>query len=177
MQLKEALKIEYAQQDQIELQIIAQAGWSTSNLKDAIVTAAPAENFDLVTLLIGVNNQFRNNPFSLYETEFVELVNYAIRFVGGDASKLIVLSIPDYAFTRLGQSSGPETISAELELYNNFAQNYAEANGISFVYITDITEQGLENPSLLASDNFHPSELIYAEFVERILPLALEKLE
>ena len=177
MQLKNALKMEYSEQDQIELQIIAQTGWSTSNLQDAIITAAPAEDFDLVTLLIGVNNQYRNNSFSLYETEFVELVNSAISFVGGDASKLIVLSIPDYAFTRLGQSSGPETISAELELYNNFAQNYAEENGITFLYITDLTEQGLENPTLLASDELHPSEIVYAEFVQRLLPLALEKLE
>jgi len=177
MQLKNALKMEYSDKDQIELQIIAQTGWSTSNLQDAIITAAPAEDFDLVTLLIGVNNQYRNNPFSLYETEFVELVNSAISFVGGDASKLIVLSIPDYAFTRLGQSSGPETISAELELYNNFAQNYAEENGITFLYITDLTEQGLENPTLLASDEFHPSELVYTEFVQRLLPLALEKLK
>ena len=177
MQLKNALKMEYSEQDQIELQIIAQTGWSTSNLQDAIITAAPAEDFDLVTLLIGVNNQYRNNPFSLYETEFVELVNSAISLVGGDASKLIVLSIPDYAFTRLGQSSGPETISAELELYNNFAQNYAEENGITFLYITDLTEQGLENPTLLASDELHPSEIVYAEFVQRLLPLALEKLE
>ena len=177
MQLKNALKMEYSEQDQIELQIIAQTGWSTSNLQDAIITAAPAEDFDLVTLLIGVNNQYRNNPFSLFETEFVELVNSAISFVGGDASKLIVLSIPDYAFTRLGQSSGPETISAELELYNNFAQNYAEENGITFLYITDLTEQGLENPTLLASDELHPSEIVYAEFVQRLLPLALEKLE
>ena len=177
MQLKNALKMEYSEQDQIELQIIAQTGWSTSNLQDAIITAAPAEDFDLVTLLIGVNNQYRNNSFSLYETEFVELVNSAISFAGGDASKLIVLSIPDYAFTRLGQSSGPETISAELELYNNFAQNYAEENGITFLYITDLTEQGLENPTLLASDELHPSEIVYAEFVQRLLPLALEKLE
>jgi acyl-CoA thioesterase-1 len=177
MQLKNALKMEYSEQDQIELQIIAQTGWSTSNLQDAIITAAPAEDFDLVTLLIGVNNQYRNNSFSLYETEFVELVNSAISFAGGDASKLIVLSIPDYAFTRLGQSSGPETISAELELYNNFAQNYAEENGITFLHITDLTEQGLENPTLLASDELHPSEIVYAEFVQRLLPLALEKLE
>jgi hypothetical protein len=59
MQLKNALKIEYSEQDQIELQIIAQTGWSTSNLQDAIITAAPAEDFDLVMLLIGVNNQYR----------------------------------------------------------------------------------------------------------------------
>ena len=177
MQLKEALKTEYSEQDQIELQIIAKTGWNTTNLKDAIITAAPADDFDLVTLLIGVNNQYQKRPYSLYETEFEELVNSAIAFVGGDVSKLIIVSIPDYAYTRLGQSSGPVTISAELELYNNFAQNYAEENEITYVYITDITEQGLENPDLVASDGLHPSELAYAKFVERILPLALEKLE
>ncbi|UVW36295.1 GDSL-type esterase/lipase family protein [SAR92 clade bacterium H455] len=177
MQLKAALEMEYAEQDHIELQIIAETGWSTTNLKNAIATLTPAEDFDLATLLIGVNNQYRNNPFSLYETEFVELVNSAINFVGGDASKLIILSIPNYAFTQLGQSIGPDTISAEIELYNNFAKNYAEENEITYVYITDITEQGLEKPALLGSDNFHPSELAYSEFVERIMPLALEKLK
>ena len=177
MQLKDALEAEYSEQDQIELQIIAQTGWSTTNLKDAIITAAPATDFDLATLLIGVNNQYRKMPFDVYKTEFEELVNSAISFVRGDASKLIIVSIPDYAFTRLGQSSGPETISAELQLYNDFAQNYAEENEITYVYITDITEQGLENPDLIASDGLHPSELAYAEFVQRLLPLAVEKLQ
>ena len=146
MQLKDALATEYSEQDQIELQIIAQTGWSTTNLKDAIITAAPATDFDLATLLIGVNNQYRKMPFDVYKTEFEELVNSAISFVRGDASKLIIVSIPDYAFTRLGQSSGPETISAELQLYNDFAQNYAEENEITYVYITDITRAGAGKP-------------------------------
>jgi poly(3-hydroxybutyrate) depolymerase len=177
MQLKTALEMEYSERDQIDVQIIAQTGWSTSNLKEAIFTAAPAADYDLATLLIGVNNQFRKIPFSLFETEFEELVNSAISFVGGDRSKLIILSIPDYAFTRFGQGSGAATITAELEMYNNFAQNYAQENSISFVYITDITDQGLENPALVASDGLHPSEIAYAEFVERLLPLTLEKLK
>ncbi|MBT6592854.1 MAG: SGNH/GDSL hydrolase family protein [Porticoccaceae bacterium] len=177
MQLKTALEMEYSERDQIDLQIIAQTGWSTSNLKEAIFTAAPAADYDLATLLIGVNNQFRKIPFSLFETEFEELVNSAISFVGGDRSKVIILSIPDYAFTRFGQGSGAATITAELEMYNNFAQNYAQENSISFVYITDITDQGLENPALVASDGLHPSEIAYAEFVERLLPLTLEKIK
>ena len=175
--MKIALEMEYSERDQIDVQIIAQTGWSTSNLKEAIFTAAPAADYDLATLLIGVNNQFRKIPFSLFENEFEELVNSAISFVGGDRSKLIILSIPDYAFTRFGQGSGAATITAELEMYNNFAQNYAQENSISFVYITDITDQGLENPALVASDGLHPSEIAYAEFVERLLPLTLEKIK
>ena len=97
--------------------------------------------------------------------------------MGGDTTKLTVVSIPDYAFTPFGQNYNPTEISAELELYNNFAQEYAEENTLSYVYITDITQQGLETPALVASDGLHPSSLAYSKFVERILPLALDKLE
>ncbi len=176
-QLKASLQLEYAEKDSFTLQVIAKTGWTTTNLKTAIITEDPSSDFDLVTLLIGVNNQYQNKAFSLYETEFVELVNSATSFVGGDTTKLIVVSIPDYAFTSFGQNYNPTEISAELELYNNFAQEYAEENTLSYVYITDITQQGLETPALVASDGLHPSSLAYSKFVERILPLALDKLE
>jgi|TARA_B110000902_G_scaffold671_1_gene815 lysophospholipase L1-like esterase len=90
---------------------------------------------------------------------------------------LIVVSIPDYAFTSFGQSQNPTNISTQLELYNSFVQSYCEDNNLNYVYITDITQQGLENPELVASDNLHPSTLAYTKFVERILPIALEILE
>ena len=101
----------------------------------------------------------------------------AISLVGGDASKLIVVSIPDYAYTPLGQGSNALNISTQLELYNTFAQTYCADNSLKYVYITDITQEGLTNPALVASDNLHPSALAYTKFVERILPLALDILE
>ena len=176
-QLKERLISEYADRDEFSLQIIAQTGWNTTDLKNAMTTAEPANNFDLVTLLIGVNNQFQGKPFEVYETEFGELVDSAISLVGDDASKLIVVSIPDYAFTPFGQNFNPTATSAELVLYNDFAREYCEAVGLSYAYITDITQKGLEIPSLVASDGLHPSELAYTKFVERILPLALAKVD
>ena len=97
---------------------------------------------------------------------------------GGNANKVIVVSIPDYAYTPFGQgSSDPETISSEIDMYNSFAQSYCLQNNISFVNITDITREGLDNPDLVASDGLHPSELAYSRFVERILPVAVQKLE
>ena len=95
---------------------------------------------------IGVNNHYQTKAFSLYETEFLELVNSSISFVGGDTKKLIVISISDYAFTPFGQNYNPTEISPELELYNNFAQKYAEENTLSYGYITDITQQGKKLP-------------------------------
>ena len=158
-----------------DLQVIAQTGWTTTNLINAINSNNPANDFDLVTLLIGVNNQYQNKPFSLYQTEFPELVNTAIQKASGDSDNVIVVSIPDYAYTPFG--NGNTTISAEIDDYNTFAENYCAQNNISYVYITDITRQGLANPNLVASDNLHPSELAYSKFAERILPVALEKLQ
>ena len=153
--------------------IIATTGWTTTNLIAAINTENPASNYDLVSLLIGVNNQYQNKPFSLYETEFPELVNKAIALARGDKSNVIVVSIPDYAFTPFGkQSSNSSIISAEIDNYNAFAQKYCIERNIEFVSITDITRQGLTNPLLVATDGLHPSELAYSYFVERIFPKA-----
>ena len=176
-QLKDSLQARYTALDTFNLEIIAQTGWTTTNLKNAISSANPETDFDLVTLLIGVNNQYQNKPFELYETEFVELVSTAITLVGGDASKLIVVSIPDYAYTPFGQGSNALNISTQLELYNTYAQTYCADNNLKYVYITDITQEGIDNPALVATDNLHPSTLAYTKFVERILPLALNILE
>lgn len=143
-------------------------------LKSAIALQNPAEDYDLVTLLIGVNNQFQNRPFSFYEQEFPELVDIAIQKAKGDKKNVIVVSIPDYAFTPFGQ--GNPSISEGIFQYNEFAKNYCLANGITYIFITDITRQGLLRPELVASDGLHPSKLAYAKFVERILPEAKAKI-
>ncbi len=155
------------------LKIIATTGWTTTNLISAINTENPTSNYDLVTLLIGVNNQYQGKSFSVYENEFPQLIFKAIALAKGDRSNVIVVSIPDYAFTPFGkQSSNPSKISSEIDNYNAFAQKYCLEQNIEFVSITDITRQGFENPLLVAQDGLHPSELAYSLFVERIFPKA-----
>ena len=155
------------------LKIIAQTGWTTTSLISAINAQNLTPDYDLVTLLNGVNNQYQNKAFSVYEKEFPELVNKAIALAKGDKSNLIVVSIPDYAYTPTGQQLGnSQKISTEIDNYNAFAQQFCLANKIEFVSITDITRKGLQNPLLVASDGLHPSELAYSYFVERILPKA-----
>lgn len=177
VQLKDSLLKKLTEKDRINLKIIAQTGWTTTNLKSAIANENLESDFDLVTLLIGVNNQYQNKPFSVYETEFPELIQTAIQLARGNANRVIVVSIPDYAFTPFGQnSSNPSAITNQLNQYNLFAKAHSESLGISFVNITDITQLGLEQPNLVASDNLHPSEVAYTKFVERILPIAKVKL-
>ena len=175
IQLQDSIKKYTNTNDTFQTQIIAQTGWTTTNLKTAIATQNPTNDFDLVTLLIGVNNQYQNKPFSVYEQEFPELVSIAIQKAKGDKNNVIVVSIPDYAYTPFG--NGNATISSQLDNYNAFAQNYCLVNNITFINITDITRLGLQQPNLVASDGLHPSTIAYTKFVERILPKAKMKLE
>jgi acyl-CoA thioesterase I len=170
-QLKDSIKKRLNPNDLIAVNVIAQTGWTTTNLKSAIASQNPSTNYDLVTLLIGVNNQYQNKPFSLYEQEFPELVAIAIEKAQGKKENVIVVSIPDYAYTPFG--NGNATISTQIDTYNAFAQNYCAANNITFISITDITRLGLAQPNLVASDGLHPSALAYSKFVERILPVAI----
>lgn len=174
IQLQTKLKGIFTTNTLITTNIIAQTGWTTTNLKSAIASQNPSNDYDLVTLLIGVNNQYQNKPFSLYEQEFPELVSIAIEKVKGNKSNIIVVSIPDYAYTPFG--NGNTTISTQIDSYNAFAENYCIQNNISFVNITDITRLGLAQPNLVATDGLHPSEVAYGKFVERIFPVAKAKL-
>lgn len=169
-QLTSSLKAIYPQSN-FSLKIIATTGWTTANLISAINTQNPDSNYDLVTLLIGVNNQYQGRDFSIYEKEFPQLVTKSIALAKGDKKNVVVVSIPDYAYTPFGKMTmNQEKVTAEINQYNTFAANYCMLNGITFVSITDITRQGLNNPALVASDGLHPSETAYKMFVERMLP-------
>jgi len=167
-QLKTSLEAIYPE-TKFSLKVIAKTGWTTSNLTSAINDDNPSSNYDLVTLLIGVNNQYQGINFSVYEKEFPELVTKAIILAKGNKKNVIVLSIPDYAYTPFGTMfGGTKKISAEIAQYNSFAENYCKANEVTFVSITDITQKGIENPALVAGDGLHPSKEAYTLFVERI---------
>ncbi len=159
------------------VKIIAKTGWTTTDLLSAIASENPSKDYDLVTLLIGVNNQYQGKPFSVYEEEFPDLLNMAIAFAQGKPENVIVLSIPDYAFTPFGNKSGKsEKITSELVKYNAFAEKIAKEKQVRFENITPITQKGLQNPDLVASDGLHPSERAYKKFVEMMFESASKKI-
>ncbi|MCL6293865.1 SGNH/GDSL hydrolase family protein [Jejuia spongiicola] len=174
-QLKDNLKQEFESSKEFKLKIIARTGWTTSNLLTAIDTEKPSKDYDLVTLLIGVNNQYQGKPFNVYKKEFIQLTNKAIECVKGNKKDIIIISIPDYAYTPFG--NGNQNVSKDIDRYNDFAKNYCGTNNLTYVNITDITRKGLQDSNLVASDGLHPSKLAYSKFVERLLPIALDKLK
>ncbi len=159
--------------EKISVNIIAKTGWTTTDLLGAIASENPPKDYDFVTLLIGVNNQYQNKPFSIYEEDFPRLVDMAISFAKGKKENVIILSIPDYAFTPFGQKKDPEKISKELDQYNAFAKKIAVQKGVRFEDITELTRKGLINKNLVAWDGLHPSVSAYKGFVGLIFEKAL----
>lgn len=160
------------------LDVIASLGLTTSDLLDALDFFNPSNNHDLVTILTGVNNQYQQIPFRIFFEQFPVLVNKAKALAKNDINNVIVISIPDYYYTPFGQNlSNNENISDEIDMYNTYIEYYCNQNGVTHVNITDITQLGLLSPELVSSDGINLSELAYSKFVERILPIAIEKID
>lgn len=153
--------------------IIAQTGWETTDLLNALADSS-LEEYNLVSLLIGVNNQFSNRPFETYTTEFNLLLDQAIGLAGSD--RVFVVSIPDYGVTPFGINNS-ENIAFELDEYNAYAAAKCQALNITFVNITEISRQLGDSNEALASDNLHPSGTQYGKWVEEMLPIVLNLLE
>jgi lysophospholipase L1-like esterase len=155
-------------------EIIAQTGWTTRQLIRGIELQNPQGTYDLVSLLIGVNNQYRKQDTATYRTEFRELLHMAIAFADDKATHVIVVSIPDYGVTPFAQEMNPEKISAEIDAFNRI--NYEETMNMSVKYIdiTPISRKAAYDPDLTAGDGLHPSGKMYTEWVALIYPIALE---
>jgi len=147
-----------------EPQIIAKTGWTTDELDAAIDAANPKGPFDLVTLLIGVNNQYRGRDAKEYRTQFVALLRRALRFAGGDPKKVIVVSIPDWGVTPFAANRDRAKIAREIDLFNAINREEAARAGARYVDITPISRR--EDPSLVAGDGLHPSGKQYGEWVK-----------
>ncbi|UAY50882.1 SGNH/GDSL hydrolase family protein [Ferruginibacter albus] len=144
-------------------EIIAVTGWTTANLLNAISNKPATTPYDIVTLLIGVNNQYQGRTKAEYETEFTTLLQRSIAYAGDKPSHVVVLSIPDYAVSPFGQGSGITTyISAQIDSFNLINKHVSDAYHVNYLDITGISRQALNNPSLFASDGLHFSGKEYA---------------
>lgn len=152
--------------------IIATTGWTTDELLAGIDAAAPAGRFDLVTLLIGVNNQYRGRPLEAYRRDFAVLLRRAIGFAGGEPGRVIVVSIPDWGVTPFAAGRDHRAITADIDAFNVVNEEEAKRQGARRVDITPISRLALDQPELTASDGLHPSGEMYRLWVERILPEA-----
>jgi lysophospholipase L1-like esterase len=151
--------------------IVARTGWTTDDLSRGIDDAHPAGVYDIVTLLIGVNDQYRGRSADDYTTRFRELLARAIRFAGGHASRVIVISIPDWGVTPFAVNRDRGRITAEIDRYNAINRAEAARAGARYVDVTPASRLASGDNSLLAEDGLHPSGTMYDDWVELIAPI------
>lgn len=151
--------------------IIAVTGWTTDELAQGMDVASLTPMYDLVTLQIGVNNQYRGRTTDDYRNQFASLLARAIMLAGGHATHVVVVSIPDWGVTRFAREQGRDTatIATALDAYNAIARDESHRVGARFVDITGISRQ---HPEQVAADGLHPSAAQYALWVDTILPVA-----
>jgi lysophospholipase L1-like esterase len=146
--------------------IIATTGWTTDELAAALDAAEPLGEWDLVSLLIGVNNQYRGRAAGEYTDQFAALLQRAIGYAGGRAGRVLVLAIPDWGVTPFARHEAGHraTIATELDAFNVAAQALCRTHGVAFVDIAAVARARGAEPAMLAADELHPSAAMYAEW-------------
>lgn len=156
--------------------IIAKTGWTTDELNAAILKENLGDQtFDMVSLLIGVNNQYRGRDVEIYRKEFAELLNRAIKFAKNNINNVLVLSIPDWGMTPFGKKSPKQNISSTIDLFNKVNKEECNKMGILYIDITPDSRLADKDPGLVANDGLHPSGKMYANWVDHIMNALLKK--
>jgi lysophospholipase L1-like esterase len=155
-----------------EPRIIARTGWTIDELGQAIAAANVSAEYDLVSLLIGVNDQYRGYPVAEYPERFRALLRQAIGIAGGRPARVLVLSIPDWGATPFAAGRDRAKIAAEIDAYNAVNRAESEAAGAPYVDVTPVSREAAADRTLLAADGLHPSAAMYARWVELVLPAA-----
>lgn len=160
--------------DVADPELVAETGWTTSELDEAIDAAKPAGTFDLVSLLVGVNDQYRGLELVGFGERFAALVGRAISFAAGSASRVVVVSIPDWGVTPFAHEKGREmsVVRDEIDAFNAIVRAEAARARTRYVDVTAISRLASHDRSMLAADGLHPSSSMYLLWAKLVLEQA-----
>ncbi|HKH61211.1 MAG TPA: SGNH/GDSL hydrolase family protein [Flavitalea sp.] len=157
--------------------IIAKTGWTTDELAVGIKNAVTQTAYDIVSLLIGVNNQYRGEKPGEYAWQFEELLQQAIRFAGWHPSHVFVLSIPDWGATPFAEGRDRAIIAREIDFFNRINREISEKHRVNYLDITEGTREVAKYPVLVASDGLHPSAKEYKRWAEKLAAVIQQELK
>lgn len=169
-----AQTIKMLENDNVKIQrptYIAMTSWTTANLINAINLQSPSKNYDIVTLLIGVNDQYQHLDTGSYRTRFTALLNMSVTFAANRPARVFVLSIPDYSATPFVSVADKARVSREVDQFNAINKQVTLASGIAYVDITPSSREATTDPTLVANDGLHPSGTQYAKWAAMLAPL------
>ena len=153
------------------LQIIAQTGWRVDQLNEAMNNSDLEAPYGLVSLLIGVNNQYQGQKANSFKPEFIEILERSLKLVDNRKERLFVVSIPDWGASPYGATLNRTQISKEIDEFNSVLKEESEKRGVRYFNITTISRRALTDNSLIASDRLHPSGKMYKLWVDKIIPV------
>jgi lysophospholipase L1-like esterase len=154
-----------------EPHIIATTGWTTANLLEAIKEVSNTKKYDVLTLLIGVNNQYQGRSIAEYKTEFTALLEKSIEFTANKPGAVIVLSIPDYSVTPYAEHADRQKIATEIDAFNKVNKEVSEQYKVNYIDITGESRKAAVDPSLVASDRLHFSGKAYHVWAQLLVPV------
>ena len=157
-------------------EIIAKTGWTTDELSNAIESTAFLKKYDIVSLLIGVNNQYRGHSATEFKIEFEQLLQKAIQFADNKAYRVFVLSIPDWGLTPFAEGRDRKQVTEEIDAFNTVCQNSAAAFKTQFINITDSQRADVNKAGFIASDGLHPSGSEYKKWAGKLTDAILKQL-
>lgn len=149
-------------------EILAKAGWTSTDLLKTIESQQLAPSYGLVSLLIGVNNQYKGKDINIFKEEFPKLLDTSIALAQNNPKNVFVLSIPDWSVTPFARLRDKKKIVKELNNYNTIIEEEAKKRNVMFIEITQSSRNAAVNPSLIASDSLHPSKKMYKIWAKKI---------
>ncbi|MDG1967619.1 MAG: SGNH/GDSL hydrolase family protein [Flavobacteriaceae bacterium] len=150
--------------------IIAKSGWTTDQLIDTLNKIKFNKKFDFVSLLIGVNNQYRGRSIDKFKQDFILLLNKSIIYANDKKERVIVVSIPDWGVTPFAKDRNRSIITNEINAFNKVIHDECKKNNITFFNVTEMSRKALNDNSLIAEDGLHPSRKMYKQWVKIIKP-------
>lgn len=157
--------------------IVAKTGWTTDELQDQLSRVRLALPFDFVTLLIGVNNQYRGRSEKEYAQQFEELLQQAIGYAADKPNHVIVLSIPDWGVTPFAKDRDKNIIAKEIDAFNAINKKMAKKYNVHYVDITPFTREVANDKTLVADDGLHPSAKDYARWAEKVKEVMMKEMK
>lgn len=159
-----------------DAEIIATTGWTTQDLWSAVKNKPVTPAYDVVSLLIGVNNQYQGKSIDAYQTEFITLLQRAIEFANSQPDHVVVISIPDYSVTPFAASHDRDKIAHDIDAFNAVNKQVAADYGVQYLDVTEASRHAASDRSLIAGDSLHFSGKEYAEWTSRLVPLIVKTL-
>ena len=157
-------------------EILATTGWTTDELQNNINSRTFTPPYDFVSLLIGVNNQYRGRSVENYKPEFESLLKQAIQFAGGNADRVIVLSIPDWGVAPFANGRDRAQIAKEINDHNAANKSISEVYKVHYIDITPGSREAATDLSLIAGDGLHPSAKEYTRWAQKVFAVIKQRL-